>query len=267
MKKGAVLVVSALLILWAESAKAERMNWAGTMKLELGNFDPLVMRGGGVASVNASGGGLQLTKLRLNGGISGSATIPISDPDVAGTFPSVRILPKLGTGTMSGFEPIPPTPFPVPGNSSLALGGSVRLCQFVPGCHFSIVLPLSGHDGASGVGVGGSLTVGGFGPTRISIQAAPWTLTGFLPVDTTQGGTNPWVRTGFLHSPGSSSSNLAQEDTVMQLVSPVEVRGNDGLYLPGFATFTLKFVPVPAGWLMLVTGIAAMVGLYRNRIR
>ena len=52
----------------------------------------------GVATINASSGSTHLSTLRLNGGITVSGTIPITDPNTAGQVKSMRISGTLGGG-------------------------------------------------------------------------------------------------------------------------------------------------------------------------
>ncbi|MBW2401069.1 MAG: hypothetical protein JRG80_17685, partial [Deltaproteobacteria bacterium] len=68
--------------------------------MDLGALPTLRMQGSGVATVNNSGGGSHLNTLRLAGGITGSGTIPVTDPDTTGTIASIQIKATIGTGTL-----------------------------------------------------------------------------------------------------------------------------------------------------------------------
>jgi hypothetical protein len=236
--------------------------------MDLGVYEPLFVRGAGVATVSASGGGTQLKGLRLAGGLVGHDVVPLTDPQVAGTYPSVRVYPQLGTGTLSPFWPVEPPPEPQLVDDTLLVGGTVHLCVLTSGCSSAMVLPLSGERGETGVGVGGLLTAGGFGIARVSILAAPWTVfTASLVVDTIRGGTTVWTKVGWIHGPASFSSTAAQAGGALQLVTPLEIQGSPGPYLPSFVSLTFEFLPEPGSLPLVVAGIAGLIALGSNRIQ
>jgi len=260
----ATLGVAAL----APSVRAAELRYEGSLRIELGAFEPLSFAGTGVARVNDSAGGVQLSTLRLAGGIGGTATIPLTDPEVTATLPLIRVTPALGTGTLSPFWPIAPWPDPQLQRAALPIRGSVRLCLFDPNCASAVILPLSGSNGAAGVGVGGQLTAGGFGTVRMSISGNPWTVfTASWPAATQSGGSVVLQRTGFLHGPSSFSSAVAESGGALQLVTPLEIRSNTGFALPGFATLTVRFVPEPDSFLLAASGVAGLLFLGRNTRR
>jgi hypothetical protein len=258
----------AFIVGMAGEAAAKPLNWDGTLEIDLGPLGPLRFHGGGVATVNGAGNGVQLTKLRVAGGITGSTAIPVTDPDITGTYPLIRVSPRLGTGTLSPFWPVEPWPDPQLGANRLPVRGSVLLCTFDPSCNSFQILPLTQGAGWIGVGAGGLLTAGGYGIVRVSIAAHPWTVyTAALSVDTVDGGTGVVYETGWIHGPSSFSSSVAQTGGALQLVTPVEIRSNNGLYLPGFSKLTLAFVPEPTGIAPLGTGVLALAGLLAMRRR
>jgi hypothetical protein len=242
------------------------MRWEGTMELDLGSFAPVIFAGSGVATISSSGGGTRLEDLRIAGGITGVGTIPLTDPDISASNRSIRISPQLGTGTLGPFWPIEPWPEPQLSRNTLPVRGSLRICMFSPGCHAGTNTPLSRHAGKQAVGVGGTLTQGGFGTLRISIEAAPWTVySTTLVVNTAQGGTTHWIRSGWIHGPFSSSSSAATTGGALQLVTPLVLRSNTGVYLPGFTSLTIRFVPEPGFPLLMGPGIIGLMLLGRTR--
>jgi hypothetical protein len=109
MRKSLGLLLGTLLVLGtAGSASAKTLGWHGTLDLDLGALDSLRIEGSGVSTVNDSGGGTHLNTLRIQGGITGSGTIPVTDPDTTPQIPSIRIDATIGTGTLSGISGAPP---------------------------------------------------------------------------------------------------------------------------------------------------------------
>ena len=253
-----------LLALPIPPASARTLDWEGTLRLDLGNYPPLTFAGSGVATIAGPSGGSQLENLRIAGGISGVGTIPITDPFITASYRSLRISPQLGTGTLGPFWPVEPWPEPQLSRKTLPIRGSLRMCMFFSGCIAGSTTPLSRSSGAEAVGVGGRMTAGGFGATRISIEAAPWTVySTTLRVDTVHGATADWIRSGWIHGPASSSSSAATPGGALQLVTPLVVRSNSGLVLPGFTSLTLRFVPEPGSTPLLAAGILTLAAIRR----
>lgn len=261
------LVLAAMLI--ASQASAEKLDWNGTLDLELWQGSAVVFRGSGVATVaNGTGGGAQLGTLRLAGGIAGAGTVPVTDPDSTGTIKSVRVSANLGTGTLSGISSAPPLNPP----AALPVPLYARLCIFLtPDCPVFLPLNLTSNGGNTGVGVGGLATLGRFRSTRISIEAAPWTLGTVTGLNqTVGGGFKTLSRKGFVHGAGSGNSSTATGSGVIQMITPQRVTTQG---LPGnstqvalFTTLTLHFIPEPGLLLLIASGVVALVLVGRSRM-
>jgi len=248
-------------------AGAGTLPWEGSLRLEIGTFPPIEIGGGGVATINGSGGTGHLDTLAVSGGITGSVVVPLTDPAVAGDLVSLRgTAIELGAGTLftlSGGGPLAQGTLPVRGN--------VLLCLFISGCPGSaIVVPLT-HGGTRGVGLdGGLVTVNGFAPSllQVSVQGNPWTVgTATLQVTTPGGDQVTSQRPGFVHGPASATSSAAELSGVVQLVTPVLVEtsltGFEDLFV--FGVYTVRFVPEPTTLLLLGAGIGGLALLGRRR--
>ena len=270
MKPRDAVAVSILLgFAIAMPGRADPMPWAGTLEFELVSRSPVAFTGSGVGAVNGSSGGVHLSALGLAGGITGTATIPLTDPEAA-TLLSLRALVTLGTGTLFPFAPPAPPSQPQLLQRILPVRGAVKFCILFPGCANYLPLPLTINQGRTGVGVGGGLlTVGGFGSgPAISLQGAPWTLrTATLPIATTGGGSATLVATGWVHGPLTFTSSTAVAGGSVSLVTPVRVISDAGLALGMFARLTLRFIPEPGLVLLLGSGIAALAMMGRGRMR
>jgi hypothetical protein len=105
------------------------------------------------------------------------------------------------------------------------------------------------------------LTVGGTGPLRFSIEAAPWTLhTATVVLATAGGGELPVYASGFVHGAGSVSGSTAAPGGSVQLVTPARIISNQGGEMGAFGRLTVRFLPEP-GWLVLLAAGLAGLGL------
>ncbi len=139
------LVASIVLALGvAPPCAATQLSWVGTLGFEFLASRPIAIIGTGVASVNASGGGVHLAELRLAGGITGTTALPLTDPDTA-TLISLRIAASLGTGTLAPFTPSSQSRQLT--RRTLPVAGTARLCTLLPGCPSSLLFPLTMNDG------------------------------------------------------------------------------------------------------------------------
>jgi membrane protease YdiL (CAAX protease family) len=265
----AAAALGAALLGVAAGASAGEMRWSGTFSLEFPShgLPDVAFPGSGVAGVNLAGRGFALTSLRLAGGITGSTAIPLTDPEVTAWFQSVRASPKLGTGSLRPFSPSAPPGEVQLTQNTLPVRGSVRLCLFYSNCSSAVALPLTVDGGRTGLGVGGSWTVGGFGTLRISMEAAPWTpRTASVAVTTESGDTSGVPAAGWIHGPYSLATTAALTGGAISLVTPIRIDFLGGQQIPGFGRLTLRFVPEPDRLPLLAVGIAGLFFLGRNCI-
>ena len=264
-----LVLVSAMLVGLAGNAGATALNWDGTLSLDLGALPSVSTTGSGVAIVNASGGVGHLTTLHLAGGITGTGIAVVTDPDTTGQIPSIRLTATLGTGTLSGIDA---SNQQLTGNNVLPVRGLARICLITTGCDTNLKLPLTKNGGATGVGVGGLLSVFAVNVALISVEVAPWTLAPVSGVNQTANGAfQTLTRTGFAHGPASSNSSTNLDSGVVQLISPATVTS---LGLPAnntklslFSTLTLHYVPEPGLILLIGSGVVGLGLLGRSRLR
>jgi len=265
--------VSVLALANTHESRADLLWFDGTLSLELATGAPFVdATGQSVALINNSAGLGHLFKLDLFGGISGSGTVPITDPDIVASFGllSLSATVALGTGKLypiSGGGPLSPGKLPVL--------GELRLCVFVPGCSVAIPGPLT-VNGTRGVGIGGPVTLGGSGIIRVTLNGAPWTIGTALAYSEVSSSTANgfWTmvthsRFGFAHGPASLTSSTATTGGVIQLVTPISVHSNTPkqLFPSMFGILRLRFIPEPSALAMLLAGGAFLATVGRRRMR
>jgi hypothetical protein len=225
--------------------------------------------GTGVVTLNASSGAGHLQTLRLAPTDPADAEpAPVTDPETTGTVVSNRV--DDGQGRGGTFFPISGTG-PLTQNT-LALAGVARVCLAFVGCSTSLPLILTINNGATGVGVGGLITVGGAGPVRVSLINSPWQIgTATRLVSTANGVVITRMFGGFIHGPASNTSSTAKTSGVIQLVTPIQVLvkgiGGNTKKLSLFTTITLHFVPEPGLMLLLGSGVVGLALLGRSRMR
>ena len=272
MRKTLGLLLGALLALGvAGAASAKTIDWHGTIEVDLGALESIVLEGSGVATVNDSSGAGHLSTLRLSGGITDSGTIPVTDPNTTATIKSIQIAGTLKTGTLTGISGAPPM-----GANVLPMAGFTRVCLFNPGCTANLPLNNTTNNGNTGVGVGGLLTLGGNGSIRISIESAPWTLGTASGVNQTlKGGWITLTRVGFVHGPASASNSSTVKSSgnsgVIQLIAPQNVKtigiAGNSADIALFMTLTLHFIPEPGLLLLLGAGVVGLGLLGRSRMK
>jgi hypothetical protein len=291
---------------------AARLNWEGTLTSTTAELPPLHLFGGGVSTVNGSSGTIpaQLVTLRVEasrGGIEGTATNIITDPDVAGNGIAAIILEGHGgTGTLA------PISGAIGSQSALTQGvlparGLSKLCllstvctdflpllltqpttngaryqvntatpnQLTPGALQGKRLGVPG-TGVKGVGIGGLITVGGDSAIRISLEAAPWTVKKATAIDQTDDNTGAAAfhnvtRMGFAHGPLSGTTSTAQPSGVLQLVTPSQVRTNLALgtnvKVSILTELLIHFIPEPDLTLLLGSGVMGLALIGRSRMK
>jgi len=283
MRKLVMLGAVAMLVFGVTStASAAVIGWSGTLLLELGTLPSIPSTGGGVATINDSGGLGHLGKIRLKasrGGIENTGIfVPVTDA-AAAPIVGILITAQLGTGTLGpvsgGVQSVPLS------NNRLPVAGLAKVCLFSTLCGTALPLLLTQHTGATGtkgVGIGGILTIGGTSPIRISIEAAPWTLktkTSIDQITTPVGGTKKiYVNRqakGFAHGPSSNTSSTALPSGVVQFITPMQVVTNlpqgSNLKIALFGYLKVHFIPEPGMLLLLGSGVAGLVLLGRHRMR
>jgi hypothetical protein len=256
----------------AGTAGAKAIAWHGTVEVFLGTLQPQKIVGAGVATVHTSSSN-HLNMLRLAGGITGSATIPVTDPETTGTIPSIRVNETLGTGTLSKFIHTATSHHVIDPHNTLPIGGFTRVCLLTTSCTAFLPLNNTTNNGATGVGVGGLLTIGKFGAIRISLVNQPWAIsTATLTYQTHEGGFTTRAQHGFLHNASStpSSSNTATSK-VVQLIAATNVAtsgiAGNSTVMTLFSVLTLHFIPEPGLLLLIGSGVVGLGLLGRSRMK
>jgi hypothetical protein len=276
-------LVAVVALGFAGPAGAALSNWEGTLILELGELPQLASSGGGIATVNGSSGGIPahldtIAVAASRGGITGTAMVPITDPVVnqAGLV-SVRVDATLQTGTLGPISGAVQSTT-VLSQNVLPVIGLAKVCLLSTVCTKFLPLDLTLNDGATGVGIGGTLT-GMSDVFFVSVEAAPWTVKTGTSIDQittpmTEDGLKTFVTVtakGFAHGPASLTTSTAQPSGVVQLISPMQVRTNiaqgSNAKVGLFGRMTIHFIPEPGMLLLLASGVAGLVVLGRSRLR
>jgi hypothetical protein len=288
---GLVLALMLALVL-AGGSRAATLAWEGSSRISLVTSlnKATVFPGTGVATVNGSGGLGALTKLAQAGGVKtttatmppfdyptphgggiwGTTTLPLTDPENS-TLISLIGTAHLGGGTFTGISG-----GAINGNATRPVPGRAKVCILLPGCGSYIPVPFSKNNGATGIGVGGTVTANTFsnGPgLKVSVIGRPWTIgvSSVADVETkghVESGTT--FTTGFIHGPASNTNSAAQASGVVQYVTASVVLTsldppNDRQAQVAFARF--KFIPEPGLLLLLGSGITGLLLLGRSRMR
>jgi hypothetical protein len=284
-----ILVAFSVLLLAAPSFGAV-LQYQGVSELQFSNLGRAKVSdtGTGIATVNGSGGLGHLNTYTVTTGFATLNTVlAVTDPIVtAGGIVEVRLTSVKGITT-----PLPGNPNagrfgPISGalqNTSVALSlntsptsGVTRLCLFVPGCGgANLTTDLSQTVNGTkniGGGVGGVITIGAFGPIRISILGAPWTIkTASVSNRTDNEGITNLVKNGFAHGPASLTSSTAATSGVFQLVVASQTTTTG---IPGnsdksgqMTRQTIHFIPEPGLLLLLGVGAVGVAALGRKRFK
>jgi hypothetical protein len=280
------------------SANAAPINWEGTTILNLGDFPPGILTGGGVATITTTGAHINSLRIaQSRGGISGSFTQLVTDPEtISNQIFAIQFVGVAGqTGTLTpisgGLDPAQ-SGF----NGRLPVGGLVKLCLLNTDCTTTADLELTQPDptrpgGIKGIGVGGLLTINVLnGFANISVLAQPWQIAQATLIDQIELPTPSNIVTfvdveirGYAHGPSSASSTTASFTTatvgtlmvtgggVIQLISPSQVltnltTGTSDKVAAG-PTFLIRFIPEPGLLLLIGSGVAGLALLGRSRMR
>jgi len=288
-KRFVFIAAISIVVSVAGVASAAPLNWEGTGTVIIADNPRVRMTGGGVATVNDSAGGVpaHLSTLRLaasHGNISGTETVIITDPDVAGNGVGAIIVDAtLGTGIFS----------PVSGGAAstgalvrdqMPMRGLAKVCLLSTSCTAYVSLPLTAPTtvngvpgtGTKGIGIGGFITAGGYGGIRLSLQAAPWTIKTTTVIDqiTTTGGSRIFTSQtarGWAHAPASTTTSTAQTSGMVQLVTPGQIQTNLPLgssdQMGARIILLFHFIPEPGLLLLLGSGVVGLAVLGRRRLR
>jgi hypothetical protein len=289
-----VLLTAGLLVLSvAGVAGAKQLNWTGTLTIDLADFPEEPVTVGGVATINDSSGTipahLNTMRLKASRHVNNTPTlfIPITDPE---GDPAIAAISFIGVTLGSGsFAPISGAiaSTTVLSHNVMPVQGLVKVCGSLACGPDSLPLVLTQPGDTlngvvisrRGIGIGGLITIGGGGPIRISIEAAPWTVKTVTLVDqipTTVNGVDVEIfinetTKGFAHAPGSGTTSTAQASGVVQFVTPAQIVTNltapTAEKLSTRVSLLIHFIPEPGLLLLLGSGVAGLAILGRKRMR
>jgi hypothetical protein len=266
------LTVGLLAVGLAGSAYAARVQILTSTGTKLGFGKVTITTGEGVATLDNSFGGEHLMTMRIapTDPVNGDPA-PVTDPEVTPTVVSNIVATATGKGgtfaPISGGGPLT--------QNTLAIGGLAKVCLIFTDCSSFLPLPLTGTSGGvvtRGVGVGGTVTVGGAGDIRVSLINSPWQLSTATRLVSTQNGVViTRMHAGFIHGPMSNTSSTAKPSGVIQLITPIQVytsgiAGNTAK-ISLFTSLTVHFVPEPGLLLLIGSGVVGLALVGRSRMR
>jgi hypothetical protein len=238
-------------------ATAATLAWTGTLTVAMSGAAPFIVNETGVATINGSSGLGHLNTLRLPGGFSTTATLPLTDPDIP-LLLSLKVAERLASATLALFSGGPPL-----SQGVMPMTGTAKLCVLFPGCGIATQIPLT-VNGTRGIGIGGTITTTTLLYSgTIVLQGAPWTI-GVASVITTYG---THTAVGFVHGPASNTSSTAQVGGAVKLVAPTLISTTLGPPIPVLSSLRLEFIPEPGELLLLGTGLALLATLAHRRAR
>ena len=261
-------VMAGWILAVAGGAGAATLPFEATLGLSIAGLEPVALTGSGVATVNGSGGGVNISSLHFPAGaVAGTASI------VAGAAPISGIVLAGGTslvmihlGNPYSFTISQNAPVGSLSNASGSFGGGPSLNGSMPLNGVAIVClfqPCDGQPAANlvvpltPVGQGGTASAQGL--VSITVFGAPWT-TGMVSIEGS-------VATGFAHGPASGASTAAPSG-VLSLVTPVLVSTSLGVFpvVPVFGRLTLHFVPEPGTLFLVGSGLVGLAIAGRRRM-
>jgi len=270
-------------LLAGPSARAGLLQFESLLEVEFSNLGGATASttGSGVVQVNGAGslGPIHsLTFVTVNPAKI-DTTIPVTEPTVAVTIPSVRftavqLRPDVQGNELAPISGVLQNTTSALTRNTVAFGGNVRICLFFAGCNSGhIDLPLG--DTSLGVvvgpGVGGTVT-GASGEIRVSLVGAPWTVgTVSISDRTDNSGITILTLMGYARGPAGMPSTAGLPGGVVQFVSANQVTA---LGVPGsndisgqFLIHRLHFVPEPGALVLLGGGALTMLVLGQRRAR
>lgn len=252
------LVTACLL---AAPLHAKTLLFDATLTVDAVGVDAVSGSNIGVATINGSGGGTNITTLAFPGGLFDiSSTVTPAGTTLP--FSAVEFTVMLASGTVMATTPTGPLA------GMIAVPGNVRVCIFLS-CLVNVDVPLT-QGGTRGVGIGGApITLTGL--VSVTLSGAAWgdqvvTLT---TTTTSASSTSMFTAAGFAHGPLSNTGTTATAGGVLQLVTPVSINASgagQGGAVPTFGILNIQFLPEPGLALLFGSGAlgVALLGLRRR---
>lgn len=239
------------------------LGFQGTLALDFLHLPRVEIESEGFVSATVDGA--RLLSLVPNGQLGGAVNVPIPVP-LTPAAPTVAVSfdAQMNGGVLGPFWPRAAPGAPQLTANRAPAQGFLRLCVILPDCSLPVVLVLAQSSGA--LGVGGTLTVGGLGSIRASLDAAPWTVdTVSITVRAPGGTTHTSFANGWIHGAVSFTQSTAAIGGELSVVTPLQFTAGDLPQLTAIGRATLRFVPEPGAAGMLLAGAALLASLQALR--